>query len=90
MNMKMTKKQNTLSPLIRAKCYLNIPKCFSYFRPSALSVLVLVGDLEHKFSRDAAQIYLIDSINFDFLTQKDPMTAHVVVSVHSPRVWHLV
>ena len=40
----------------------------SNLRPSALSVLVLVGNFELRFSRDAAQICLI------CLLQKDPMT----------------
>ena len=49
----------------------------SNLRPSALSVSVLVGDLEHRFSRNAAQICLI------ILLQKYPMTAYIVACVRS-------
>ena len=49
----------------------------SNLRPSALSVSVLVGVLERRFSRDAAQICLI------FLLQKDLMTAYNVACVRS-------
>ena len=47
----------------------------SNLRPSVLSVSVLVGDLEHGFSCDAAQICLI------FLLKKT-MTAYVVLCVN--------
>ena len=48
----------------------------SNLRPSALSVSVLVSDLKHRFSCDAAKICLI------FLLQKDTMTAYVVACVN--------
>ena len=48
----------------------------SNLRPLALSS-VQVGDLEHRFSTDAAQICLI------FLLQKDQMTAFIVACVQS-------
>ena len=46
------------------------------YSPICLSVSVLVGDLEHRFSRAAAQNI------FDFLLQKDPMTAEFVACVN--------
>ena len=49
----------------------------SNLRPSALSVSVLVGDLELRFSRHTVQICLL------CLLQKDPMTAYIVACVRS-------
>ena len=62
-------------------CYIDNTNTLLYeseisnLRSSSLSVKVLVGDLEHRFSRDTAQICLT------FLLEKDPMNDFIVAFV---------